>query len=72
MRNFSTLNPLLINGKSLQKDCVIKNGDYLSIITRSFRFDIKDSVLQQVTSNVPQLTSTPDQVSKFAGLLLIL
>lgn len=64
MLNFSADNPLMVNGKPFRKEHVVKNGDHLSIINRSFRFDIKDPVLQQVTSNVPQLTSTPDQVSK--------
>ena len=51
----------MINGKPFQKQQVIANGDHLSIINRSFRFDIKEPVLKQ--RNAPQLTSTPDQVS---------
>lgn len=63
MRNFSAVNPLMVNGKPFPKEQVINNGDHLSIINRSFRFDIKEPVLQQVTGNALQLTSTPDQVS---------
>lgn len=55
----------MVNGEPLRKDQAIKNGDLLSIINRFFRFDIKEPVLKQVTSNVP-VTSTPDQVSKIA------
>ena len=64
MQNFSVDNPLMINGKHFRNEHSVKNGDHLSIVSRSFRFDIKEPVLKQVTANVPQLTSTPDQVSK--------
>ena len=53
----------MVNGKPFPKEQVINSGDYLSIINRSFRFDIKEPVLQQVTGNALQLTSTPDHVS---------
>ena len=52
----------MINGKHFRNEHSVKNGDHLSIISRSFRFDIKEPALKQ--ANVPQLTSTPDQVSK--------
>ena len=48
-----------MNGARFQGEYRAKNGDHLTIIDRVFRFDITDPPLK---GNLPQLTSTPDQV----------
>lgn len=51
-----------MNKVRFQGEYRAKNGDHLMIIDRVFRFDITNPALKDSTSNVPQLTSTPDQV----------
>ena len=48
-----------MNGARFQGEYRAKNGDLLTIIDRVFRFDISKP---DIKGNVPQLTSTPDQV----------
>jgi len=71
VKNLSNQHPLLVNGEHFLGEYRAKNGDHLTIIDRVFRFDFTNSTLK---GNLPQLTSTPNQVcilDCFAKLLFV-